>query len=104
VAVEIDTALPIGLLAILGNTNDQPNRSQMHTRGGNRSDSRLNNGTIILSVSGASDVDRRGESAVLNTLLTIHFDRGLGPNRRHGLSWSPWCFDLFLIYAGRGVS
>jgi hypothetical protein len=80
-AQEIDIALPIGMLAISRSTDDHTFRIQRQTHGGTHSDARLSNGTVTLSVSGASDVGRRGEHAALNTLLAALRAQGLSPNQ-----------------------
>lgn len=76
---ETDTALPVGLLAISGSPRDQTYRIQVQTHGGTRSDARLHDGAVTLSVTGASDVGRRGEPDALNTLLAALRDQGLSP-------------------------
>jgi hypothetical protein len=78
---EIDTALPIGMLAISRSTDDRIFRIQRQTHGGTHSDAWLSNGTVTLSVSGASDVGRRGEPAALKTLLAALRAQGLSPTQ-----------------------
>jgi len=80
-AEEVDTALPMGLLAISGSPGDQTYRIQVLTHGGTRSDARLSDDTVTLSVSGASDVGRRGEPDALNTLLAALRAQGFGPTQ-----------------------
>ena len=76
---ELDRALPIAMLAISRSTDDQSVRIQRQTHGGTHSDAWLSNGTVTLSVSGASDVGRRGEPAALHTLLAALRAQGLSP-------------------------
>ena len=78
---EIDVASSIGLLATSGSRHDQTYRIQVQSHGGTRSDARLSGDAVTLSVSGASDVGRRGEAAALNVLMAALRDQGLGPTQ-----------------------
>jgi hypothetical protein len=80
IAEEKDIALSIGMFAISGSIDDSYLRIQLQTHGGTHSDTRLCNGTVMLSVSGSSDVGRRGEPAALKTFLAVLRDQGLRPS------------------------
>ena len=78
---EIDTALPIGMLAISRSTDDQTFRVQRQTHGGTHSDARLSNGTVTLVCFRRVRRWPRGEPAALNTLLAALRAQGLSPTR-----------------------
>jgi hypothetical protein len=76
-AGEVDTAGAIGLVQASWSPTTACYRLRVRTPAGTESDARLENNTITLSVSEASEIGRTGESNALGTLLDAMRREGL---------------------------